>query len=238
MMKIIFSDLDGTLLLRGERSLNKNIKNSIYKILESGNLFAVSSGRTYIELKYFFKEFEEDIFFICNDGSLSVFKEQTLLAKPMDKDMFKDFKEYTAHGKYVTYIRSDNRMTIRDTMNQYRGHVMQVSDIYDIPEDIYKISDFDRSVACPLPVVYKNSIMNEFVAKDCDKKEAVSYITDLLKIEKENTFAFGDNTNDLGMFESCGTSYASIGAKPAIKKCADKISRNIEKDFLEIIKNG
>jgi hydroxymethylpyrimidine pyrophosphatase-like HAD family hydrolase len=39
------------------------------------------------------------------------------------------------------------------------------------------------------------------------------------------------------MFEFGGTSYASIGAKPAIKKCADKISRNIEKDFLEIIKN-
>ena len=114
---------------------------------------------------------------------------------------------------------------------------MQISDIYDITEDVYKISDFDKSVACPLPVVYKNSIMNEFVAKDCDKKEAVAYITELLKLRKEDTYAFGDNTNDLGMFEFCGTSYASIGAKPSIKKCADKIARCIEKDFLEIIQN-
>ena len=238
MMKIIFSDLDGTLLLRGEKRLNKNIKNSIYKIIESGNIFAVSSGRTYIELKNFFKEFENEIFFICNDGSLAVFKEQTLHFAPMEKDMFANFKEYTAHGKYVTYIKSENKLTIRNTMEQYRGHVMRIDDIFDICEDIYKISDFDRTVPCPLPVVYQNSMMNEFVAKDCDKKDAVTHIMSLLNVNKEDTFAFGDNVNDLGMFEVCGTSYAAIGAKPTIKKCADKISRNIEIDFLDIIKSS
>ncbi len=234
-MKIIFSDLDGTLLLRGEKVLNKNIKNSIYRILESGNMFAVSSGRTYIELKGFFKEFQEDIFFVCNDGSLTVFKEQTLFDKPMDKSMFRNFKQYTAHGKYVTYIKSQNPVTLRETARQYRNHIIRIDEIDEIPEDIYKISDFDKTVSCPLPVVYSNHSINEYVAENCDKKDAVSYILNLLKIKRENSFAFGDNVNDLGMFEVCGTSYAAIGAKPRIKKCADKISATIEKDFARII---
>ncbi len=234
-MKIIFSDLDGTLLLRGESRLNKNIKNSIYQVLKSGNLFAVSSGRTYIELREFFKEFENDIFFICNDGSLCVFKEKTLMSMPMDKSMFANFKEYTAHGKYVTYIKSQNSITVRDTMRQYRSHVMRIDSIYDIEEDIYKISDFDKTIECPLPVVYKNSVMNEFVAQGSDKKEAVIHILNTLGIKRENAFAFGDNVNDLGMFSACGTSYAAIDAKPGIKKSADKVAHNIEKEFLNII---
>ncbi len=237
MMKIIFSDLDGTLLLRNEKVLNKNIKNSIYKILESGNLFAVSSGRTYIELKEFFKEFEDDIFFVCNDGSLTVFKERTLMSKPMDKSMFAEFKQYTAHSKYVTYIKSQNSVTLRSAAKQYRNHIVRIDDISDIEEDIYKISDFDKTVSCPLPIVYKNYAMNEYVAENCDKKDAVLHIMKLLDIKKENSFAFGDNVNDLGMFEVCGTSYAAIGAKPAIKKSADKVSQSIEKDFENIIAN-
>ncbi len=234
-MKIIFSDLDGTMLLRGETRINKNIKNSIYEVLKSGNIFAVSSGRTYIELLDFFREFKDDIFFVCNDGSLAVYKEQTIFSKPMDKAMFYKFKEFTAHGKYVTYLKSKNSLTIRNTMRQYRSHVMCIDDIRDINEDIYKISDFDRTVPCSLPVVYKNSIMNEFIAEDTNKKLSVSHILNMLDIKKEDSYAFGDNVNDLGMFDVCGTSYASISAKPTIKKSADKISRFIEKDFLDII---
>lgn len=234
-MKIIFSDLDGTLLQRGEKALNKNIKKSIYKILESGNFFSVSSGRSYIELKEFFKEFDSDIIYICNDGSLTVFKEQTLLARPMDKTMFNEFKEYTAHGKYVTYVKSSNALTLRNTMRQYRNHVMMIDNISDIKEDIYKISDLDRSIPCPLPVVYKNLLMNEYIAEGADKSEAVRHILSSFNIKKSDSFAFGDNTNDLGMFKVCGTSYAAAGARPDIKKCADKTVYNIENEFCKII---
>ena len=234
-MKIIFTDLDGTLLQRGEKQINKNIKKSIYKVLESGNIFAVSSGRTYIELKYFFKDFQDDIYFICNDGSLAIYKEDTIFSKPMDKTMFSDFKSFTAHAKYVTYIKSADTMTVRNTVKQYRNHVVKIDSISDIDEEIYKISDFDKTVPCPLPVVYKNNIMNEFVADGCDKKDAVSYIINTLKIPKENSYAFGDNVNDLGMFKVCGKSYASAIAKPAIKKAADKTAHNIENEFLNII---
>lgn len=234
-MKIIFSDLDGTLLQRGEKALNKNIKKSIYKILESGNLFSVSSGRTYIELKEFFKEFDNDIIYICNDGSLTVFKEQTLLARPMDKTLFNEFKEYTAHGKYVTYVKSSNILTVRNTMRQYRNHVMMIDHISDIKEDIYKISDLDRTVPCPLTVVYKNSLMNEYIAEGADKSEAVKHILSSFDIKNSDSYAFGDNTNDIGMFKACGTSYAAAGARPDIKKCADKIVYNIENEFCKII---
>ena len=235
-MKIIFSDLDGTLLHKGEKSLNKNIKNSIYSVLENGIAFCIASGRTYIELKSFFKEFENDIYFICNDGSLGVFKEKTFFDNPVDKNMFRDFKEYTAHGKYITYVKSSRSIFVRNAARKYDGHIMTIDSIYDIQGDIYKISDFDKTVDCALPIVYKDIHMNEYVSKNSDKANAAGLLIDKLKIGKNNTYAFGDNINDINMFKLCGKSYAVANALPDVKKSAQKVTYNIENDFIDIIK--
>jgi Cof subfamily protein (haloacid dehalogenase superfamily) len=233
-MRIIFSDLDGTLLGRGQTQLNKNAKKAIYSVLESGNLFAIASGRTYIELKEILKEFEDDIYFITNDGSLAVYKEQTLFDMPMEPDMFKDFKSYTAHGKYITYIKTDSSLLVRKTMEQYRNHVMKIDSTDDIKESIYKISDFDKTVPCPLEIVYRNHDMNEYIAQGADKAIAVKHILNLTGIKKEDAYAFGDNINDIAMFKECKTSYAVASAPPNIKKCADKVTYNIEEEITNI----
>ena len=234
-MKLIVSDLDGTLLGKNEVFLNKNIKNSIYSILDTGNIFAVASGRNYIELKHLFSEFEKDIYFICNDGTLGVYKEETFFDKPMEKDMFKDFREFTAHAKYITYVKSSSSLFIRKTMKKYRGHVATIDSVYDIKEAIYKISDFDKTVFCPLPVVYKDYSMNEYITENLDKANAVKYLIDKLKIPQNRTFAFGDNLNDIGIFKVCGNSFAVANALPKVKKIADKVTPNIEKELLSIL---
>ena len=62
MIKLIVSDLDGTLLPYGESKIALSTKNLIYRWLSSGNSFAVSSGRTYGELLSLLPEFEKDIY--------------------------------------------------------------------------------------------------------------------------------------------------------------------------------
>ena len=233
-MKIIFSDFDGTLLQKRETEINKNIKKSIYSVLDNGDVFAVSSGRTYVELKHFFKEFENDIYFIANDGSLVVYREKTLYHLPVEKEIFKDFKSFTAHGKYVTYIKTPNSILIRKVMKEYRNHVMQIDSITDINEPIYKVSDYDKTVMCPLPVVYTNPDMNEYISEHANKGNASEFLINELKIKRENSYAFGDNINDLEMFDACATSYAVANALPKVKKHATKITNNIEHEFLKI----
>ena len=76
-MKLVVSDLDGTILKRGEKELNRNILSAIEYILSNNVAFAVSSGRTYVELKKFFAPFENDIYFMANDGAQTIYKEET-----------------------------------------------------------------------------------------------------------------------------------------------------------------
>ena len=62
MIKLIVSDLDGTLLPYGEREIGVSTKNLIYRALSAGKSFAVSSGRTYPELLSLLPEFRDDIY--------------------------------------------------------------------------------------------------------------------------------------------------------------------------------
>ena len=77
MIKLIASDMDGTLL-----DSNKNINPEFNKILntlkEKGIIFAAISGRDLASLKYAFKDVKEDIVFASNNGNFIVYKGKVL----------------------------------------------------------------------------------------------------------------------------------------------------------------
>ena len=69
MIRLIVSDLDGTLLPYGEHAVSEKVKGLISSALEQGIAVAVSSGRTLGELLSFFPECWERLYFICCDGA-------------------------------------------------------------------------------------------------------------------------------------------------------------------------
>lgn len=232
-MKLIVSDLDGTILRRGEKCLNKNVINAIEKIIEK-NVFAVASGRCYTELRRIFGDLSDKIYFIASDGALAVYKGKTLYEKPIEKNALHGF-EYTAHGKYITYVKSKRRMLIRKTMEQYGNHVLQIEAESEIEDNIYKISDFAKTEAFSLKKVYSDNDMCEYVAEGVNKGEALKALADILGISAEDCFVFGDNTNDIEMLAYTKNSYAVMTAKPAVKKCAEHIAESFETEAMKLI---
>jgi len=57
--------------------------------------------------------------------------------------------------------------------------------------------------------------------KDADKAHGLKHLEELLGIDKKDVTVFGDNINDLGMFEWAGTSIAVKNALEEVKKRAD-----------------
>lgn len=55
----------------------------------------------------------------------------------------------------------------------------------------------------------------EITNKDCNKGEAIKFITKKYNINKENIVAFGDSNNDVAMFEQVGF---KIGIKPSSER--------------------
>jgi hydroxymethylpyrimidine pyrophosphatase-like HAD family hydrolase len=62
------------------------------------------------------------------------------------------------------------------------------------------------------------------------KKNAVNRIMDYLCINESEILSFGDDLNDIGMFEASGTGVAMANSVPELKEIADYITLSNDED--------
>ena len=68
----------------------------------------------------------------------------------------------------------------------------------------------------------------EITQKHCSKATGIQFRADRLDIPIENTFAFGDSTNDLAMLQYAGISVAMGNSSDTVKKQVDFVTRSVE----------
>ena len=86
MIRLIVSDVDGTLLQNGETELSGRMLEIIRKMTGRGVLFAVASGRAYHDLKRLFRPVFDRVAFICHDGALMMHRNCTLMKAPLKRE--------------------------------------------------------------------------------------------------------------------------------------------------------
>ena len=69
MIKLVVTDIDGTLLPEGTDHLNPELFEVIRALKENGIQFAVGSGRQYMSMRYLFQPVLDDVIFIAENGS-------------------------------------------------------------------------------------------------------------------------------------------------------------------------
>ena len=74
MIKLIASDLDGTLLQEGTMDINPEIYDIIHKLKAKGIVFAAVSGREYDSIARVFAPVKDDIYFIAGNGGIISFQ--------------------------------------------------------------------------------------------------------------------------------------------------------------------
>ena len=68
-IKLIATDLDGTLLLNGAQKCNDELFPLIEQLTDKGVLFCAASGRQYSSLKNLFKPVQDKILYLCENGT-------------------------------------------------------------------------------------------------------------------------------------------------------------------------
>ena len=121
----------------------------------------------------------------------------------------------------------------------------------DIDEDIFKIGLFDTtdpresSMKIMLPKFKDRVHMTlsgynslDFLNIDVNKGTALKHIRELYGIEKEETIAFGDNYNDIEMFDEVGISFAMLNADEYVRSRAKYvIGSNDENSVIKTLKS-
>lgn len=78
MIKLVASDLDGTLLHNYQQTVPKEIYDTIKALHEKGIIFTAASGRQYANIRRLFAPLGFDIPYIAENGSMCVYKEEIL----------------------------------------------------------------------------------------------------------------------------------------------------------------
>lgn len=237
MKKLFVCDFDGTLYKKNNERHFRAIMEQVKKLKSGGHEFVVATGRPLHLLKPFFEDFE-NMFFISNDGALFSKGFEILYSHPIDKVMIKDnfggYKgAFLAYGQCITYANYREKSVGFKLDEFYRGHVVGIDCVCEIPEDIYKVSFIGSKPKTDLiDKCWSSYGVTEYVAKGVSKGECLKIVQKALGFNEENTVVVGDGENDITMMRCADKSYAMMSASPKVKANAGKVTDNL----LEILR--
>ena len=242
MIKIIFCDMDGT-LLTGENELPAGFDEMMAELKRRNIIFAPASGRQFFSLIRSFEKYRDDFLFLAENGTLVMYKGKEIFSSPIGFDAARkvlaaseNFKNILRVycGKKDAYLRREQDIPIfHAELEKYYTHngvVDSFNEIEDIPLKIAlfdptgnsKKNIYDKLTAFydSLQVVLSSDEWVDVMSPNISKGEAVKNIQRVMNFKPEECAAFGDYLNDYEMIQAVGYGFAMANAHPALKKVA------------------
>ncbi len=86
MIKLIASDIDGTLVRDGEHKLNPEFFDVILGLRKKGIQFAAASGRQWASIEAVFEPIKEKVFYLSDNGAYVGCHGRNLFLNPIRRD--------------------------------------------------------------------------------------------------------------------------------------------------------
>ena len=255
MLKMIFSDMDGT-LLDGKGQVPAWFDALAAELAARGVRFAPASGRQYFSLAESFPRYKDEFLFLAENGTVVMYKGEKIFTCPMDKQIAQQvlkvvepFPEIygvfcgTKNGYVLSRQYTDEFL---QELHKYYTHSEPIPSFIDVPDEPVKVSLFDptgraeetiyplvRQFEKDLQVVLASDYWVDLMNPGINKGVAVREVQKRFGIRPEECAAFGDYMNDAEMMEAVSYSFAMGNAYPAIKKLARfETGTNVEKGVL------
>ena len=87
MIKLIATDVDGTLVEEGTPNLNPEVLDTIVKLKQKGILFAAASGRQYASMYRLFEPVADHMIFIAENGGYVVCRGRQIECRSMKREI-------------------------------------------------------------------------------------------------------------------------------------------------------
>lgn len=234
MIRLIASDIDGTLLQKGERELSQKLFQQIFRLREKGILFCPASGRQYASLRRLFAPVANLLPFLCENGAV-VFGPgspgkvlgKTVMDRPLAEALCRDIMDLPGCDVLISGINTSylcpRQTDLVDHMKFYVGNNVQlVSSPEQVPEDMVKVSAYCPRGAAAIEAEMTERWDGHFNAAIAgapwldftlaDKGTGLKQLCAALDIALDEVMAFGDNYNDLPMLALAGQPYLMEGA--------------------------
>lgn len=247
MIKLVITDIDGTLGPDGTSHIPNRLLELIGELKDKGILFAAASGRQLASLKNLFKGITDNVIFMAENGAYVVCRDTVMSVSPMKRELVEeltvDLRKYEKEGAFLTastpetlYIENNNPDFLDFLNNGYKNNTKVVEDVLALTSPIIKMSLYKEDgigalgteVLIPkwqnkIKAVMAGTMWLDFMDLTVDKGNAVGRIQEITGIRPEECICFGDNENDCSMFKRVGKSYAVENALDCAKEMASEV---------------
>lgn len=237
--KILFFDIDGTLLTPYPFTVPESTKDALNKAHENGHLLFVNTGRTKAMMPPEIAELPFDGYVygcgthIYMDNKLLFFRTVPNLLCKETVDLLRKCK-IEAMFESNTAILYDGASPAQSDFGARMRKKIPMTDITKFNREDACTYSFDKFLVNMLPdsdvekfrtfcddhytrFEHEDGIW-EITQKSISKATGMDFLLDRLSIPRENSYAFGDSPNDLPMLKSAGTSVAMGNSYGDIEK--------------------
>lgn len=257
MVRLIVSDIDGTLLEDGGNELDPELFQVILKLRNQGVQFAAATGRQWVSIERVFDPVKEKIFYLSDNGAYVGIHGRNLylntvepkLVRQMVQDIQKAGLMPMVSGPDMVYLNETDQEFYEWLVNGYKFRVQQVKDVAKVPEPFIKVSAYrptDIEAATRnlrekydgrLKITISGDMWMDCMAPGVNKGEAVKLLQESLGILPEETMVFGDQMNDIEMMHQAYYSFAVGNARPEVKAAARfQADTNVRGGVLKVLK--
>ena len=259
MIKLIVSDIDGTLVRDGENQVNPELFDVIMRLKrEKGIHFAAASGRQAASIEYTFRPIKKEIFYLAENGSYLGCWGRNLFLYPMERglacrlaaDIRSDPRlEVLVSGSKRAYLETKDEGLAAWLREGYHFDVVRVDDVTQVDDEIIKVSAYcsqgiqeaaaylRERYGSQMKMTISGDMWMDCMASEVNKGEAVRTLQESLNILPRETMVFGDQLNDIEMLGRAYFSFAVGNAREEVKKAARfQADSNVNGGVIKILK--
>ncbi|MDQ0217253.1 Cof-type HAD-IIB family hydrolase [Peribacillus cavernae] len=244
-MKIVFFDIDGT-LLDDEKKLPASTKAAIKELQENGTFVAIATGRAPFMFDYIREELDIDTF-VSYNGQYVVFENQVIYRNPLSESQLGQLhKEAANHNNTPMVFMTEKTMKasvqhherIETAMGSLHFPHPEKDETFYLGREIYQSLLFCKEEEQKLydgqydkfRFIRWHDDCIDVLPKGGSKAEGIRVLMDKAGFKLEDVYAFGDGLNDVEMLETAGHGIAMGNAVDEVKKYADYVTDHVAAD--------
>ncbi len=264
MIRLIASDIDGTLLHGDEAEINPELFSLIAQLKAKGILFAPASGRQYHSLRRLFAPVADQLCFLCENGAEvygpcaqeeeAVPLVHSVVPRELCKALTAEILSRPdcsalISGPNMSYLISRHPEFSRRIINFTRNHYRMVSSLEEIPGDIIKLAAYcqegsDKVDAAMgqrwreqgMTVSQAGFLWLDFTI--ANKGTGITGLCNALDIDPSQVMAFGDNYNDQAMLDLVGYPVIMDNAFPQLRARYPRHCHRVEESLRKFLAEG
>ncbi len=257
MIKLVASDIDGTLLLEGQTKLNPAIYQIIRKLKQQNIHFVVASGRQLDSQRLLFAPVANDISYISENGAICMHAGKQYVISEFERNFAMRIIEevekrpnckLAISTPSTQYIKSNDSAFYEHMSKHLKYNITAIDSFQDITEPIVKIAfldsvttqesyeHFQSLFGKEIKIANAGNLWIDFIPFHSNKGTALKFLLEKMNLTPSEAVSFGDQQNDQEMLSLTGLSYAMTHSKPEIQRYATHTTNSVEETLRDLFR--